>query len=95
MKTKLTDIKIKNAIKIVKQALQEKIQLEFESEKLESREINEIAAVLDYGLEPLELMLMEECGLKFIEIEGLRLYNQLEFEFYYDQLIDNSKDDDI
>ncbi len=96
MKTKIKtpEQKIQKALKDLEKAYREKIQLEIEIEEMESMEISEIGAILDYGLEPSQLKLMEDRGLKFIKNDGLKFYNELEFEGHYDQLfcsVDDNK----
>ena len=88
MKTKFKtpEEKIKKALKDLKEAYREKIELDIEIEELESREISEIGAILDYRLEPSQLKLMEDSGLEFIKRGAVKFYNELLFEGYYDLL---------
>lgn len=90
----LFDKRIQKALKDLEKAVREKVELDLEIEELECREISEIGAILDYKLEPSQLKLMEDHGLKFIKKDGVKFYNELELEGYYDLLYCSVKKDE-
>ena len=79
--------KVEKALKALKKAYKEQIKLDLMLEAMENEMISEIDAILRYDFKPSELRLMEENGLQFKEDRGVKFYNQMELEEYYDEKV--------